>query len=81
MTTFIAAFAIIALAVAGMAIGVILSGRKLKGSCGGLNSIEGLESACVACVRPCAKRRAAARRSARADRRAITDDSERHWSA
>ena len=74
MSTFLAAFAIIALAVAGMAIGVILSGRKLKGSCGGLNSIAGLESACVACTQPCAKRRAAALRAAQGDSRVPLGD-------
>jgi hypothetical protein len=64
MTTFLVSFAIIALAVAGMAIGVLVAGRRLQGSCGGLNAIEGLESACVVCTRPCARRRAAARRLA-----------------
>ena len=35
MATFFATFSIIALAMFGMALGVMISGRALKGSCGG----------------------------------------------
>lgn len=33
----------------GMAIGVIVSNRAIKGSCGGLNDIDGLKGACDIC--------------------------------
>ena len=48
METFILAFVILMLAVLGMSIGVILSGRTIKGSCGGLNAISGADK-CVVC--------------------------------
>jgi hypothetical protein len=52
---YIATFIIVALAVAGMSLGVILSDRRLRGSCGGLNTIKGLEGSCK-CEQPCEKR-------------------------
>lgn len=52
---YIATFIIVALAVAGMSLGVILSDRRLRGSCGGLNTIKGLEGSC-SCEKPCEKR-------------------------
>ncbi len=33
----------------GMAVGVIVSNREIKGSCGGLNDIDGLQGACDIC--------------------------------
>ena len=45
MTTFIAAFILLLLVVAGMAIGVMLGRPSIKGSCGGLNQI-GLGGSC-----------------------------------
>ena len=45
MSTFIATFIIIALAVIGMAIGVLLGRPAIKGSCGGLNQV-GLAGSC-----------------------------------
>ncbi len=59
MNIFIATFIIMLVAVAAMAIGVILGGRRISGSCGGLNNLEGLESACEICTKPCEKRRKA----------------------
>lgn len=47
MTTFLAAFAIVGLAVGGLAAGLILRGRELKGSCGGLNTMTGVD--CPVC--------------------------------
>ncbi|HJN74363.1 MAG TPA: DUF539 domain-containing protein [Myxococcota bacterium] len=35
MTTFLATFGFVAVAMVAMAIGVILTGRRLRGSCGG----------------------------------------------
>ena len=45
MSTFIATFIIIGIAVVGMAIGVILGRPAIKGSCGGLNQV-GLSGSC-----------------------------------
>lgn len=45
MNTFLAAFAIILLAVTAMAIGVIFGRSAIKGSCGGLNQV-GLSGSC-----------------------------------
>lgn len=33
-----------------MAIGYIIAGKSIKGSCGGLNAIEGLDGACDICA-------------------------------
>jgi hypothetical protein len=45
MTTFIAAFVLLLVVVAAMAIGVIFGRSAIKGSCGGLNQI-GLSGSC-----------------------------------
>lgn len=41
MGLFLASFAIMALAALGMAVGVLAGRRELKGSCGGLNAVDG----------------------------------------
>ena len=48
MSTFILAFGFLLLIMLGMALGVILRGRTIKGSCGGLNAISGADK-CVVC--------------------------------
>ena len=50
MTTFLAAFLVFLLVVLGMALGMIVQGKRLSGSCGGLNRIDGID-ACGACGR------------------------------
>jgi hypothetical protein len=45
MTTFIAAFVLLLVIIAAMAIGVIFGRSAIKGSCGGLNQI-GLSGSC-----------------------------------
>ena len=45
MSTFIISFAIFSLVMVAMAVGVIVNNRAIKGSCGGLNDIDGLEGA------------------------------------
>lgn len=45
MTTFIAAFVLLLIVVAAMAIGVMFGRSSIKGSCGGLNQI-GLGGSC-----------------------------------
>nr|VFK04917.1 MAG: hypothetical protein BECKH772B_GA0070898_105041 [Candidatus Kentron sp. H]VFK05158.1 MAG: hypothetical protein BECKH772A_GA0070896_105111 [Candidatus Kentron sp. H]VFK08383.1 MAG: hypothetical protein BECKH772C_GA0070978_105071 [Candidatus Kentron sp. H] len=49
----IISFVIVVIAVAGMAIGVLLSGAKrcIKGSCGGIANLPGMEGGCGACRR------------------------------
>ena len=44
------AFVVLLLVVAGMAIGVMLTGRRISGSCGGLSAMPGAES-CGVCGR------------------------------
>ncbi len=48
MSTFILAFGLLMIVMLGMALGVILNGRTIKGSCGGLNAIAGADH-CVVC--------------------------------
>jgi hypothetical protein len=59
MNTFVITFAVFVLVMLGMAIGVIISNREIKGSCGGLNDIEGLRGACDICEgkKKCERRR------------------------
>lgn len=62
MTTFLLTLGFFAVALAGMAIGVMLSGRGIKGSCGGLSSFKDRDgnSVCEACTNPstdCSRRR------------------------
>lgn len=48
MTTFVFAFGLLMIVMLGMALGVIFSGRTIKGSCGGLNAISDADK-CVVC--------------------------------
>ncbi len=48
VTAIALAFVVFLTAVAGMAVGVIVSNRRIKGSCGGLNLVPGLD-ACPVC--------------------------------
>lgn len=48
MTTFVLAFGLLMLVVLGMASGVMLKGRTIKGSCGGLNAIGDADH-CLVC--------------------------------
>ncbi|MCA0918742.1 (Na+)-NQR maturation NqrM [Pseudooceanicola nanhaiensis] len=48
METAILAFVFLCLIVFGMAVGVIFSGRRIKGSCGGLNAIGDADQ-CLVC--------------------------------
>ncbi len=52
MATFFAAILVFAAAFTGLAIGVIMSDRCLKGTCGGMNNLPGNEgkSACDVCL-------------------------------
>ncbi len=48
MTTFILAFGLLLIIMVGMSLGVMLMGKTIKGSCGGLNAISGADK-CVVC--------------------------------
>jgi hypothetical protein len=52
--TFLAALVVFAIAIGGMAIGVMLSNRSIKGSCGGLNNKrdERGQTVCGLCSNP-----------------------------
>ncbi len=54
MATFLITFLALMLVVAAMAIGVIFGRRPIKGSCGGLNNVTGLEQECPICSDPAA---------------------------
>lgn len=57
MQIFLFTFLVLLLAFLGMAAGVILNNRELKGSCGGLSNIPGIKGDC-SCANPCEKRKA-----------------------
>jgi len=46
--TFAAAFAVFLLVVVGMAVGVMVKGKRITGSCGGLSAIKGVDQ-CGVC--------------------------------
>ena len=48
MATLLLAFFLLAIVITGMAIGVILKGKPIKGSCGGMSSL-GMDTACDIC--------------------------------
>ena len=48
MQTFILTFVLLLIIMVGMAAGVLLSGRTIKGSCGGLNAIADADK-CLVC--------------------------------
>jgi len=65
MSTFFLSFAIFAMVMIGMAVGVLINNRAIKGSCGGLNDIDGLEGACDICeIKEQCKRRQKMQRKA-----------------
>jgi len=49
-STFLAAFVVFLLAVVAMSLGVMLQGKRITGSCGGMSAIDGVDR-CVACGR------------------------------
>ena len=54
---FVITFVILLIVVVAMAVGVIFGRDAIKGSCGGINNIDGLDSACDFCSEPCEKRK------------------------
>lgn len=48
MTTFILTFILLTLVVILMSLGVVLMGKNIKGSCGGLNAVSGSDK-CLVC--------------------------------
>ncbi len=53
LQTMLAAGVVVALAIVGMAVGVIFSNRSIQGTCGGLNNMPGSEhSPCEICTKP-----------------------------
>ncbi len=50
MSTFLLAFILLLIITLGMSLGVILMGKKINGSCGGLNAISGADK-CVVCAK------------------------------
>lgn len=63
MNTFLVTFFVFTFVMIAMAIGVIVNNRSIKGSCGGLNDIDGLDGACDICeIKTQCKRRRQAQR-------------------
>ncbi|MEM9839531.1 MAG: (Na+)-NQR maturation NqrM [Pseudomonadota bacterium] len=51
MATFVLAFGLLVLITIGMALGAMLMGKTIKGSCGGLNAISDSDQ-CLVCSKP-----------------------------
>ncbi|EIJ35467.1 (Na+)-NQR maturation NqrM [Thiothrix nivea] len=74
MKIFLLTFLIFVLAVIGLAIGWLFSNRSLKGSCGGLSAIPGMENSNCSCSNPCEKRKQKmAQEAARAQQSDVTE--------
>lgn len=56
ISTLVLAFTVMAIAVAGMAVGAIFTGRTIKGSCGGIGNVPGIEPIPCSCEKPCDKK-------------------------
>ena len=71
---FFITFCVFMLAIAAMSVGVIISNRSIKGSCGGLNDIDGLEGACDICKikEQCKRHRKAQRELQKTKRKALS---------
>lgn len=57
MQIFFLTFIFFGLAMLGLAVGWLFNQRALKGSCGGISSLPGMESHECSCSNPCEKRR------------------------
>jgi len=59
MSLFLVTFAVFVFVMLAMAVGVLINNRAIKGSCGGLNDIDGLKGACDICEgkKVCKRRR------------------------
>lgn len=51
MATFVLAFVLLLLVVAAMSLGAMLMGKRITGSCGGLNAVSGADK-CLVCSKP-----------------------------
>ena len=56
MQVFVLTFAVFALAMFGLAVGWLFNQRALKGSCGGISAVPGMEDYRCSCDTPCEKR-------------------------
>ena len=58
MTLFLITFFVLLLAILAMSVGVMFSGRAIKGSCGGIANVPGMEdyNKNCSCSNPCEKR-------------------------
>lgn len=57
MQIFFLTFTVFALAMLGLAVGWLINQRALKGSCGGISAVPGMEDYRCSCDTPCEKRR------------------------
>ncbi|CAA6825004.1 MAG: Unknown protein [uncultured Thiotrichaceae bacterium] len=64
MQIFLLTFIIFGLAMFGLAIGWLFNEKVLKGSCGGVSSLPGMENHKCSCSNPCEKRKAQMLKSA-----------------
>lgn len=56
IATFLLTFAVLALVIGAMAIGVIFRNQPIAGSCGGIGAVPGMSAQNCTCKKPCAKR-------------------------
>ncbi len=57
MTVFLLTFSLMALALLGLGLGVLFGRPAIKGSCGGGDTLNGIEGGCALCTRPCERQK------------------------
>lgn len=68
IATFLITFTVLAVVIAGMAIGAIFRNQPIAGSCGGIGAVPGMTAPNCTCKKPCAKRLQAMEADAAAQR-------------
>lgn len=53
MMTILVSFVVVLIIFAGMAVGVLCGRPSIRGTCGGLNGVEGMKDSCLACAGTC----------------------------
>lgn len=67
MQIFLISFLVMGIAVAAMAVGVIFSNRAIKGSCGGIANVPGMEGHECKCNNPCENKKKRMAEAAKAE--------------
>lgn len=57
MMTILISFLVMLVVFAGMAIGVLCGRARIRGTCGGLNGVKGMNDSCLGCAGVCKEKK------------------------